>query len=189
MPVKIRLQRKGRKARPFYHIVIADGRAPRDGKYIERVGSYNPVTNPATIELNFERALNWLQDGAVPTDTCKSILSEKGVMMMHHLLNGAKKGAFSEEEAEKRFNSWLSEKEAKVQAKKDKLTKASEDDATKRFEAEVKVNEDRAQAIAKRLTDAREAVAKANAEEAAEQAPEQAASEEAPAEEAPKTEE
>ena len=100
MPVKIRLSKKGRKKLPYYHIVVADSRAPRDGKFVERIGLYNPQTNPATIELNFDRALDWLQKGAQPTDTCRAILSEQGVMMKKHLIEGAKKGAFSMEEAE-----------------------------------------------------------------------------------------
>ena len=120
MPVKIRLSKKGRKKLPYYHIVVADSRAPRDGKFVERIGLYNPQTNPATIELNFDSALDWLQKGAQPTDTCRAILSEKGVMMKKHLLEGAKKGAFSPEEAESRFQKWLNEKEAKfkVQVRK-----------------------------------------------------------------------
>jgi small subunit ribosomal protein S16 len=110
MPVKIRLSRHGKKRKPYYHIVIADSRAPRDGKLIERVGSYNPNTNPATIELDFDRALDWLLKGAQPTDTCRAILSYTGVLMKKHLLNGVKKGALTEEEAEVRF-SRLAERE------------------------------------------------------------------------------
>ncbi len=116
MPVKIRLARHGRKGRPFYHIVIADSRAPRDGRYIERIGSYNPNTNPATIDLDFDGALNWLQKGAQPTDTARAILSYRGVLLKNHLLKGVKKGAFTKEEAERRFEAWLSEKNAKIQA-------------------------------------------------------------------------
>src|SRR6056300_1075829 len=115
MPTKIRLQRRGRKARPFYHIVIADGRAPRDGKFIEKIGTYNPITEPADIQLNFDRALYWLQSGAQPTDTVRNILSLKGVMYKNHLLKGVKKGAFSEEQAEAKFQAWLSDKEAKLE--------------------------------------------------------------------------
>ena len=121
MPVKIRLARHGRKARPIYHIVVADSRAPRDGKYIEKLGLYNPNTNPATIDLEFERALDWLQKGAQPTDTCRSLLSKKGVLMKKHLLDGVRKGAFSLEEAEKRFEAWMKEKEAKLQNVVDKI--------------------------------------------------------------------
>lgn len=117
MPVRIRLSRQGRKKAPIYHIVVADSRAPRDGKYIERIGIYNPKTNPATIDLNFDRALYWLQTGAQPTDTCRSILSEKGVLYKNHLLIGVKKKALTLEEADAKFNAWLSEKEKKLQQK------------------------------------------------------------------------
>ncbi len=150
MPAKIRLTRQGRKRKPFYHIVIADSRAPRDGRFIERIGIYDPNTNPATIELDFDSALNWLQNGAQPTDTCRAILSFKGVIFKNHLLNGVKKGAFSEEEAENRFQTWLKEKEGKVQAKKDQLLSAQKDAEKEIFEAETKINEARAEEIAKR---------------------------------------
>ena len=116
MATKIRLQRHGRKDYPFYQIVIADSRAPRDGKFIERIGSYNPNTNPATINLDFERALYWLQVGAQPTDTARNILSAQGVLLKKHLLGGVKKGAFSLEEAEKRFQAWLTNKQAATEA-------------------------------------------------------------------------
>ncbi len=180
MPVKIRLARHGRKRYAYYHIVVADSRAPRDGKYIERIGSYNPNTNPATINLNFDKALNWLDSGAQPTDTARAILSYKGVMMKKHLLEGVKKGAFDEAEAEKRFNAWLADKEGKIQAKKDELAgvKASAD--KERLEQEAKVNAERAEALAKAKADlAAEAEAAAKAA-AAEAAGEEAAEEEAP---------
>ena len=150
MPAKIRLTRQGRKKRPFYHIVIADSRAPRDGRFIERIGVYDPNTNPATIELNFDSALNWLQKGAQPTDTCRAILSYKGVLFKNHLLNGVKKGAFSEEEAEKRFQGWLKEKEGKIQSKKDKLLSDKNEEKSIILAAEAKVNEARAEELAKR---------------------------------------
>ena len=119
MAVKIRLQRHGKKGKPFYFIVAADARAKRDGKYIERIGSYNPNTNPATIDLDIDRAVSWLQNGAQATDTGRAILSYKGAMYKNHLLNGVKKGAFDEAEAEKRFNAWLARKRIdKVNAKK-----------------------------------------------------------------------
>ena len=121
MPVKIRLQRQGRKFRAIYSIVVADGRAPRDGKYIANLGQYNPNTNPASIELDFDKAMEWLQNSAQPTDTCRAILSHKGVMYKKHLLDGVKKGAFDEAEAEKRFQIWLTEKEQKNQANRDKI--------------------------------------------------------------------
>ncbi|MBN2611385.1 MAG: 30S ribosomal protein S16, partial [Bacteroidales bacterium] len=167
MPLKIRLTRQGRKKRPFYHIVIADSRAPRDGRYTERIGMYNPVSNPATIEINFDRALYWVQQGAQPTDTCRTLLSANGVMYKKHLLEGVKKGAFSEEEAEKRFEAWKNEKETKLQANKQKLTKAKEDEAKKRLEAEAKKNEAKAQEVAKKAAKQAEAEAKAEAEEVA----------------------
>jgi small subunit ribosomal protein S16 len=150
MPVKIRLSRQGRKKRPFYHIVVADSRAPRDGRFIERIGSYNPLTNPATIELNFDRALDWLQKGAQPTDTCRAILSYKGVMLKKHLLEGVKKGALTPEQAEAKFQDWVSQKEAKVKAKIDSLAKGEAEEMKKRIEAESKVREARAQGIAKK---------------------------------------
>lgn len=182
MPAKIRLSRHGRKKKPFYHIVIADSRAPRDGRYIERIGNYDPNANPATIELNFDRALQWLQKGAQPTDTCRAILSYKGVLYKNHLLNGVKKGAFSEDEAENRFNAWVEEKEKKIQAKKDHLSDEEKKSLKERIEAEMKVNETRAQEIAKKQSElaeeAERAVAKekegqAVAEESTDEAPEQ----------------
>ncbi len=163
MPVKIRLARHGRKRHAFYHIVVADSRSPRDGKYIERIGSYNPNTNPATIDLNFDKALTWLTDGAQPTDTARTILSYKGVMMKKHLLDGVKKGAFDEAEAEKRFEAWLSEKETKIQAKIDGLAGKAADEANTQFERETKINSERAEAIAKRKSDLAAETAAANA--------------------------
>lgn len=122
MPVKIRLARHGKKGYAFYHIVVADSRAPRDGKFIEKIGTYNPNTNPATIDLNFDKALEWLQKGAQPTDTCRAILSYKGVMYKKHLLGGVAKGAFDEAAADAKFEKWMSEKAAKISAKTQKLT-------------------------------------------------------------------
>lgn len=175
MPVKIRLTRRGRKKAPYYHIVIADSRAPRDGRFIESIGMYNPITNPATIELDFDRALDWLQKGAQPTDTCRAILSYKGVMMKKHLLEGVKKGALTEEQAEEKFQSWLKEKEAKIQAKVDSLKRGEDDEAKKRLDAETKVREARAEELAKRNAEAAAEEAKANAKET-----EEAKTEEAP---------
>jgi small subunit ribosomal protein S16 len=153
MPVKIRLARHGRKRRAFYHIVVADSRAPRDGKFIERIGSYNPNTNPATIDLNFDSALSWLRKGAQPTDTARAILSYEGVLYMNHLLRGVAKGALTEEQAKEKFDAWKKEKEARIQAKRDKL--AGDMDAAKKavLDAEAKVNEDRAAAIAKKKSE------------------------------------
>ncbi|HHJ11500.1 MAG TPA: 30S ribosomal protein S16, partial [Bacteroidetes bacterium] len=150
MPVKIRLKREGRKKKPFYHIVIADSRAPRDGRFIEKIGYYNPNTNPATIELDFDKALDWLLKGAQPTDTCRAILSYRGVLYKKHLLIGVKKGAFSEEEADRRFEAWMKEKEAKIQAKRDRLKQGREYEEKKRLEEEAKIKEARAQEIAKK---------------------------------------
>lgn len=159
MPVKIRLSRQGKKGYPFYHIVVADSRAPRDGRYIERLGVYNPNTDPATIEFDFDKALDWLQKGAQPTDTTRSILSKKGVMMKKHLLDGVKKGAFSAEVAEQKFDAWMKEKDSKVQAEKDMIAKAKEADRNSRLKAETKIREARAEAIAKRLASESKAAA------------------------------
>ncbi|SFE28000.1 30S ribosomal protein S16 [Thermophagus xiamenensis] len=153
MPVKIRLARHGRKRYAYYHIVVADSRAPRDGKFIERIGSYNPNTNPATIQLDFDKALSWLRKGAQPTDTARAILSYKGVLMKKHLLEGVKKGAFDEAEAERRFQKWLEEKEAKIQAKKDRLASESEKERKARLEQEAKINAERAEKLAKRAAE------------------------------------
>lgn len=168
MPVKIRLQRKGRKARPYYHIVVADSRAPRDGKYIENIGFYNPMTNPATIELNFDSALTWLQNGAQPTDTCRSILSYEGVLMKKHLMEGVKKGAFDEKAAETKFEAWMKDKTSKIDANKDKISSDKDVELKQKIEAEVKVSEERAQALAKKRADE---LAAAKAEEATKEAP------------------
>ncbi len=150
MPVKIRLARHGKKNKPFYHIVVADSRAPRDGRIIERIGAYNPNTNPAFIELDFDKALNWLQNGAQPTDTCRGILSRQGVLMKKHLLDGVKKNAFSLEEAESRFQKWFQEKQKSAEAQKDKLTRKQAEEQQKLIAAESKVREERAETIAKK---------------------------------------
>ncbi len=171
MATKIRLQRHGRKDYPFYQIVIADSRAPRDGKFIERIGSYNPNTNPATINLDFERALYWLQVGAQPTDTARNILSAQGVLLKKHLLGGVKKGAFSLEEAEKRFQAWLTNKQAATEAVKEKVKNAKVADAKKRLEAEKEVNKTIAEAVAKKKAEKAAAEAEAAAQAAAEAAP------------------
>jgi small subunit ribosomal protein S16 len=154
MAVKIRLARKGRKKLAFYHIVVADSRSPRDGRYIEKIGSYNPVTNPATIELDFGKALGWLQNGALPTDTCRAILSYKGVMLKKHLLEGVKKGAFDEAEAEKRFEEWVQQNEAKIEAKKSGLEKSKDDVLVERLASEKKINDARIAKLIKRDADA-----------------------------------
>lgn len=148
MPTKIRLQRFGKKGRPYYHVVIADSRAPRDGKYIEKIGIYNPNTNPALIELDNDRALNWLQTGAVPTNTVNAILKYTGVVYKNHLLKGVAKGAFSEEEAEKRYQAWVNEKAAKIQAKRDGLSASAAAEAKKILANEMEINKLRAKEIA-----------------------------------------
>ena len=159
MAVKIRLARKGRKRKAFYHIVVADSRAPRDGRFIEKLGVYNPITDPATIEIDFEKTLDWLQKGAQPTDTCRAILSYKGVMLKKHLLEGVRKGAFDEAEAERRFQIWLKEKENKIETKITGIEKSREDDKKKRLEVEKKINEERAEALAKKRAEMAEAEA------------------------------
>ena len=149
MPVKIRLQRHGKKGKPFYHIVIADGRAPRDGKFIEKIGTYNPVTQPATINLNIDKAVDWMDKGAQPTDTVRAILSYKGVLYKRHLLKGVKKGAFDENEAEARFQAWVAEKEAKINKVKSSYDEAERNAKKEALAAKAKVNEERAAEIAK----------------------------------------
>ncbi|HUW94142.1 MAG TPA: 30S ribosomal protein S16 [Bacteroidales bacterium] len=151
MSVKIRLARKGRKKQAFYHVVVADSRSPRDGRFIEKIGIYNPITDPATIDINFEKALGWLQNGAQPTDTCRAILSYKGVLLKKHLIEGVKKGAFDEAEADRRFNEWIRIKEEQVEAKKSGLEKMGEETRKQRLEAETVVKETRAAEYAKKL--------------------------------------
>lgn len=148
MATKIRLQRFGKKGKPFYHVVVADSRAPRDGKFIERLGSYNPNTNPATIELNFDKALDWMNKGAQPTDTARAILSYKGVLYKKHLQGGVKKGAFDEATAEARFEEWLKGKDAKIDSKREGLSKAQAELNQAAIAAEAKKKEERAAAIA-----------------------------------------
>ncbi len=144
MPTKIRLQRRGKKGQAFYHIVIADGRAPRDGKYIEKIGTYDPKLTPAVIDLNFDRALYWYQVGAQPTDTMRAILSYKGVIYKDHLLRGVKKNAFTEEQAEIKFQSWLAAKEEKIAGKQKAVELEAKDVKKERLAAEKEVNETRA---------------------------------------------
>jgi small subunit ribosomal protein S16 len=150
MPVKIRLQRHGRKGYAYYHIVIADSKAPRDGKFIERIGSYNPNTNPATINLKFDRALYWLTTGAQPTDTTRNILSDEGVLLKKHLLEGVKKGAFDEAEAEKRFDTWKAGKESNLTKTKEQLIAEKQAAAKARLKAESDVNKVKAEELAKK---------------------------------------
>ncbi|MEJ6821408.1 MAG: 30S ribosomal protein S16 [Flavobacteriales bacterium] len=148
MATKIRLQRGGRKARPIYSIVVADSRAPRDGRFIEKLGSYNPNTNPATIDLNFDSTLTWVMKGAQPTDTARTILSHKGVMMKKHLLEGVRKGALTEEQADAKFEAWTSDKENKISVKTESLVSAESAAKAARHAAESEVNKARAAAIA-----------------------------------------
>ena len=156
MAVKIRLQRHGKKDSAFYHVVVSDGRAPRDGAFIEKLGTYNPNTNPATININFDSALSWMQKGAVPTDTCKAILSYKGILMKKHLLEGVKKGAHTVEQAEVKFQKWVSDKEGKVVAKIDKLAKAGTDAKASKLKAESAVKDAKAAKIVAKNTAAPE---------------------------------
>jgi small subunit ribosomal protein S16 len=153
MAVKIRLARKGRKKLAYYHIVVADSRSPRDGRYIELIGKYNPLTDPATIELDFDKALGWLQNGAVPTETCRAILSYKGILIKKHLLEGVKKGAFDEAEATKRFDEWMKQNEEKIESKKSGLEKSRDEELVSKLAAEKKVNEARAARLAKKQAD------------------------------------
>ena len=185
MATKIRLQRHGRKGYAFYQIVIADSRAPRDGRFIERIGSYNPNTNPATVDLNFERALYWLQVGAQPTDTTRNILSREGVCLKKHLLGGVKKGAFTEEEANRRFEEWKKNKEAQLNAKKEQLSNDKKQADSKRLEEEKAKNAAKAELVAKKKAEIAAAEAAKKAEEAAAAEAENA---EATAEEAPAAE-
>ncbi|MBB5437116.1 small subunit ribosomal protein S16 [Pedobacter sp. AK017] len=184
MATKIRLQRFGKKGKPFFHVVVADSRSPRDGKFIERLGSYNPNTNPATIDLNFDKTLDWVNKGAEPTDTCRAILSYKGVLYKKHLEGGVKKGALTAEQAEAKFAEWLGAKGEKIEGKKDSLTKSKDEVKKAALAAEAKKNADRATALAIKNAPVEEEVV----EEApvAEAATEEVAVEESPAvEEAP----
>lgn len=170
MATKLRLQRRGRKHYAFYQIIVADSRAPRDGKYIERIGSYNPNTNPATITLDFDRALYWLQVGAQPTDTVRNILSDEGVLLKKHLLGGVAKGAFSEEEAEKRFDTWKNQKQQTIHAQKSKAEEKQRAEDKARLNAEKEANEARSEELAKKKAELE--AANAPAEEIAEDTPE-----------------
>ncbi|MCQ2166348.1 MAG: 30S ribosomal protein S16 [Bacteroidales bacterium] len=179
MAVKIRLQRHGKKNFAFFHIVVADTRAPRDGRYIEQIGSYNPNTNPATIVINEERALAWLAVGAQPTLTARRILSYEGIMLRKHLQGGVAKGALTQEQADAKWNAWKAEQDKKVSGKKEGLKKEAVKKAAEAVKAEAKVNEARTEALAKK---AAEAAAAAAAEQAAETAAAEAPAEETPAE-------
>ena len=195
MSVKIRLQRHGKKGKPFFWIVAADARSKRDGKYLEKLGIYNPNTNPATIELDVDGSVKWLQNGAQPTDTARAILSYKGALLKNHLAGGVRKGALTEEQAEAKFAEWLDSKAGLVDAKKENLAKAQADAKAKALEAEKEVNAKREADAAQAIADA-EAAANAPVVEATEATEEVeattedvVATEEAPAEDAEKTEE
>lgn len=171
MSVKIRLQRHGRSKSPFYHVVVADSRAPRDGKFIEKIGSYLPQTQPATIELDLARATYWLQNGAQPTDTCRAILSYKGALMMNHLQIGVKKGAITQDQADSKFSAWMEEKNNKVQSHVEKVKGAYSKELEAKIALEAKANQARLEKIAAKLAAAEAAanpvVEEASAEEAA----------------------
>lgn len=198
MAVKIRLSRQGKKNYAFFHIVIADSRAPRDGRLIERIGVYNPNTNPATIELDNEKALKWLLNGAQPTETCRRILSFKGVLLRKHLQEGVTKGALTQEAADQKWTAWMEEKDSKLSNRKSELAQTKREAKKTALDAEVKVKEAREEEIAKRKREEEEAIAKASAAKAAEEEKAAAeiaatkaaieakrAEEEAPAKEAP----
>ena len=174
MSVKIRLQRHGKKGKPFYWIVAADARAKRDGRFLEKLGTYNPNTNPATVNLDVDGAVKWLQNGAQPTDTAKTILSYKGAMLKNHLVGGVRKGALTEEQAEEKFQAWLEEKAGKVASKEENVARAKSEAKEKALEAEKAVNEARVAA----------AVEEAAPEVVEEEAAEEVAAEEVVAEEA-----
>jgi small subunit ribosomal protein S16 len=202
MPVKIRLQRHGKKGKPFYWVVAADARAKRDGRYLEKIGTYNPNTNPATVNLDVDAAVKWLENGAQPTDTARALLSYRGALLKHHLQGGVRKGALTQEDADAKFEAWLEQKDVLIQAKVDGLSKEDAKAKANAFAAEKAVNE-------KRVSDAKALVDEAAAEEAAaaaaveaaaaaekeaaaaaeapavEEAKEEVAEEAAPAEEAP----
>ncbi|MBL7964193.1 MAG: 30S ribosomal protein S16 [Flavobacteriales bacterium] len=178
MPTRIRLQRKGKKGLPYYHIVVADTRAPRDGKYIDRIGAYDPNQNPALVDIDTTKALDWLQKGAQPTDTCRAILTYRGVIYKNHLNNGVKKGAFSQEEADRRFEVWSNEKNAKIEAKRQRLGEHADKSERERAAAELKKAQDMATALSSKRAEAAAAEAAAAAP-AVEEAPAVA---EAPAE-------
>ena len=184
MPVRIRLQRHGKKGKPFYWVVAADSRSKRDGKFLEKLGIYNPNTNPATVEIDVDSAVKWLQNGAQPTDTARTLLSRKGALLKHHLVKGVAKGALTEEQVEERFAAWLSEKDAANTAEISALNKEKEAAKAKALEAEKEANEKRAAEIAAANAPEPEVVEEA-AEEGAEEVAEAAVAEETASEEAP----
>ncbi|WP_462266988.1 30S ribosomal protein S16 [Mucilaginibacter sp.] len=172
MATKIRLQRHGKKGKPFYYIVVADARAPRDGRFIERLGSYNPNTNPATINIDFDKTFEWVNNGAQPTDTCRAILSYKGVLYKKHLQGGVAKGALTQEQADEKFTAWTDQKEGKISGKKTTLSTTKEENRNAALAAEAKKKEERAAAIAAKNTPPAEEAPAADEAEAAEESPE-----------------
>jgi small subunit ribosomal protein S16 len=190
MATRIRLQRHGKKSKAFFHLVVADSRAKRDGKFIEKLGTYNPNTNPATIEINFDSTLSWLRTGAEMSETARAILSYKGVLYKNHLINGIKKGALTEADVETKFAAWVSEKENKVVAKKDGLTESAASAKAAAFKAETETKEARAKAIEAKNTPEPEVIEEeAVTEETSEEATAEATEEAPAAEETPATEE
>lgn len=166
MATRLRLQRYGKKGKPYFHLVVADGRSPRDGKFIERLGSYDPISNPAVIDINFDRTLEWVKKGAQPSDTVKAILAYKGILMRNHLDKGVAKGALTKEQADAKFEKWMSEKAAKIEGKKAGLSKAADESKRAALKHEAEVNKAKA---AKVLAKQQEApAAEAPAAEAAE---------------------
>jgi len=180
MPVKIRLQRHGKKGKPFFWVVAADSRSKRDGRSLEKLGTYNPNTNPASIDLDVDAAVKWLQNGAQPTDTARAILSYKGALLKNHLAVGVKKGALTEEQAEAKFQAWMEEKNSKISDKASKLAKAKEDEAAKKLEAEKEVNEKRQAAAEEAENEAIRAESDAKAAAEAEAKAEEAVEDDAP---------
>jgi small subunit ribosomal protein S16 len=181
MATKMRLQRFGKKGQAYFHIVIADGRAPRDGRFIEKIGTYNPISRPADIQIDFDRALYWVKTGAAPTETVEAILKYTGVAYMHHLLKGVEKGAMNEEQAQEKFEEWKTVKMGKIESAKNDLGQKAKKEDKKRLEAEVKVNQAKADALAKKLAaEAKKAAGIVDevAEEAAEEASEETSTEE-----------
>jgi len=151
MATKMRLQRFGKKGQAYFHIVIADGRAPRDGRFIEKIGTYNPITRPADIQIDFDRALYWVKTGVEPTETVEAILKYTGVAYMHHLLKGVAKGAMTEEQAQAKFEEWKTVKTGKIESAKNDIGLKAKTEDKKRFAAEVKVNQAKADVLAKKL--------------------------------------
>lgn len=177
MSVRIRLSRRGRRKKPVYHIVAADKRAPRDGRYLEKLGTYDPTSRPKKVNINFDRALYWLQQGAQPSDTCKTLLSNEGVFLKKHLLRGVQKNVITEQEAEDQFNSWLSEQREKQRKVQEKIDNEKQTEEQKRLEEEKKINEKRSEELLKKKSEISEAVEEEQAEASTENQEEQSTNE------------